>query len=255
MGKSRSFATWSALGMAVLVVGAGGSAAPWVVPVSSPTADPAPAATVRGVVKFQGTAPTMPAIDMSAESVCNDHYASPPTEQRVVVNGNGTLKNVFVYVKAGLDASARPAASADSAWIDQENCMYTPRVVGAMVGQRIAIRNSDPVLHNVNAKPTENRGFNISQPAQGMVSARNFRLPEVMVPIQCDVHGWMHAYVGVLSHPYFATTGDDGSFAIAGLPAGTYTIEAWHEEFGVKTVEVTVGADETKTVEFTFAGS
>ena len=124
-----------------------------------------------------------------------------------------------------------------------------------MVGQRIAVKNSDPVLHNVNAKPKQNRGFNISQPAQGMVSVRNFRMPEVMVQVACDVHGWMSAYVGVLPHPYFATTGDDGSFSIPDLPAGTYTIEAWHEEFGTQTAEVTVGADDAKSIEFTFGGS
>ena len=237
-----------ALGLAVFAVGWGGG--PDRLPATSATA-----ATVTGVVKFQGSPPTMPAIDMSGEAVCNDQHSSPPQERTVVVNGNGTLKDAFVYVKAGLDESVRHPAPRDSAWIDQVNCRYEPRVVGAQVGQRIAIRNSDPVLHNVNAKPTENRGFNISQPAQGMVSSRNFRVPEVMVRIACDVHGWMSAYVGVLPHPYFATTGDDGSFAIPDLPPGTYTLEAWHEQYGTQTMEVTVGADETSAIEFSFGAN
>jgi hypothetical protein len=75
-----------------------------------------------------------------------------------------------------------------------------------------------------------------------------------MIPLECSVHGWMHAYVGVLPHPYFATTGDDGTFAIANLPAGTYTIEVWHESFGSQTATVTVADDETKTADFSYPG-
>ena len=146
----------------------------------------------------------------------------------------------------------KPRFWAGLAWIDQVNCRYEPRVLGARVGQRIAVRNSDPVMHNVNAKPTQNRGFNISQPVQGMVSSRRFRIPEVMVRVGCDVHAWMGAYVGILPHPFFATTGDNGSFAIPDLPPGTYTIEAWHEKYGTQTAEVTVGEGESKAIEFTF---
>ena len=121
-----------------------------------------------------------------------------------------------------------------------------------MVGQDLEIRNSDPIMHNIKAVPIENRGFNISQPKAGMTSTRSFRTPEIMVPLECNVHGWMHAHVGVMEHPYFDVSGADGSFTIEGLPAGTYQIEAWHEVFGTRTGSVTVADDETGAVAFTF---
>jgi plastocyanin len=173
--------------------------------------------------------------------------------ETVTVNANGTLANVFVYVKSGLAASATFSAPAAPVVIDQEGCRYKPHSMGVQVGQGIEIRNSDPLLHNIKAKPTKNRGFNISQPRAGMKTTRTFTAPEVMVPFECNVHGWMNAYVGVLPHPFFATTGADGSFSIKGLPPGTYTIEAWHEKYGVQSATVTVAGTESKTQEFTFA--
>ena len=209
--------------------------------------------TVSGVVTFQGTAPTMPTIDMSEEQVCAEVYAEPPRDRAVVVNGNGTLKNVFVYVKEGLDDGATYPQPTDSVWVDQSACRYDPNVMGIRVRQTLAVRNSDATMHNVNATATENRGFNISQPVQGMVSTRSFRRPDVMVELACDVHGWMRAYVGVLPHPFFTTSGDDGSFSIPDLPPGTYTLEAWHAQYGTQTAEVTIG-DGDSSVEFVFGG-
>jgi hypothetical protein len=136
--------------------------------------------------------------------------------------------------------------------IDQNGCLYNPRVFGVMVGQPIEIRNSDPVLHNIKAVPTANRGFNISQPSQGMTTTRTFTTAEVMVPFECNVHGWMNAWVGVLTHPFHATSGADGGFSIQGLPAGTYELEAWHEKFGTRTISVTVAEGGSATAEFSF---
>jgi len=112
-----------------------------------------------------------------------------------------------------------------------------------MVGQSLEIVNSDSLLHNIKAVPTTNRGFNVSQPQAGMMRNHVFTEPEVMVPLECNVHGWMKAYVGVVAHPYFATSAEDGAFTIGGLPPGTYQIEAWHETLGTQTGEVTIGAD------------
>src|SRR5438477_8032387 len=209
--------------------------------------------TISGKVKFTGTKPAMPKIDMTEEPKCKAKYQGVPTEEIVVVNPNGTLANVFVYVKSGLPASYAAPAPAGSVTLDQDGCRYHPHVLGIMVGQNLEIKNSDGILHNIKAKGTKNRPFNISQPSI-MTSTRTFTAPEVMVPLECNVHGWMHAWLGVLPHPFYAVSGADGGFAIKGLPPGTYTIEAWHEKYGTQTASVTVAGSETKTQAFTFAG-
>ncbi len=208
-------------------------------------------ATITGKIKFTGTKPANPKIDMSEEPKCKAKYQGVPTEEIVVVNPNGTLANVFVYVKAGLPPSYKAPAPAGPVTLDQSGCRYHPHVFGIMVGQTLEIKNSDGLLHNIKAKATKNRPFNISQPTT-MTSQRTFTTPEVMVPLECNVHGWMNAWLGVLPHPLFAVSGADGSFAIAGLPPGTYTIEAWHEKYGTQTATVTVAGTESKTAEFSF---
>lgn len=224
-------------------------------PADTPAAVPGPSgrATVSGSIRLAGRAPANPAIDMTEEPKCKARYATTPTQPLVVTGGNGGLANVFVYVKAGLPEGAVYPPAATPATIDQQGCLYHPRVVGVMVGQELAIGNSDSLLHNIKALGKTNRPFNISQPAAGMTTKRTFSAAEVMVPLECSVHGWMHAWVGVLSHPYFATTSPDGSFTIANLPAGTYTIEVWHEVFGSQTATVTVADDETKAADFTYS--
>jgi plastocyanin len=208
-------------------------------------------ATVTGKVKFVGKAPANPAIDMSEEPKCKAKYTSVPHEAVVEVNKNGTLASVFVYVKAGLPADAKYPVPATAVEIDQSGCMYHPRTFGIMVGQSLAIKNSDGILHNIKAMGKKNRPFNISQPTT-MTTNRSFTTVEVMLPVECNVHGWMHAFIGVLPHPFFASTGADGSFSITGLPAGTYTIEAWHEKYGAQTATVTVTGSDKKTADFTY---
>ena len=212
-----------------------------------PTGD----ASVSGTIHFTGTPPANPTIDMSEEPDCKAKYAGTPVDSQYVVS-NGALGNVFVYVKSGLPEGATYAAPAAAVTIDQNGCEYRPRVFGIQVGQKLEIRNSDPLLHNIKAVPAKNRGFNISQPSAGMTTTRTFSTAEVMVPLECNVHGWMNAHVGVLPHPYFATSTADGKYTIKGLPPGTYTIEAWHEKLGTQTGTVTVGAGESKTTDFTF---
>ena len=209
-------------------------------------------ATIAGMVRFNGTAPANPTIDMSEEPECAQQYQSMPTNPQYVVNG-GMLGDVFVYVKSGLPAGASYSAPTTPVMLDQKGCLYHPRVFGAMVGKSIEIMNSDPMLHNIKAVPTANRGFNISQPRAGMTTTRTFNTAEVMVPFECNVHGWMNAYVGVMAHPFFATSGPNGAFTIQNLPAGTYELEAWHELAGRQTQSVTVPETGTVNVEFTFS--
>jgi plastocyanin len=208
-------------------------------------------ATVKGVVKFVGEAPKPRLISMKADRQCDAiHGGKSVTAEDVVVNPNGTLKWVFVYVKEGVKGKYNPPS--EPVVLDQQGCWYHPRVFGIMVGQKLEIRNSDPLLHNVHATPKKNKPFNIGQPVKGMKSYHTFNTPEIMVPFKCDVHPWMSAYAGVLDHPFFSVSNDKGEFEIKNLPPGTYTIEAWHEKFGTLTQTVTVKPGETKRIEFTY---
>lgn len=210
------------------------------------------AADVTGKVAFTGTAPEMPVLDMNADPYCAGAHAEPAKSEEVVVNSNGTLKNVFVYVKTGLEGKTFETP-ATPAVIDQKGCHYEPHVFGIQAGQALQIINSDSTLHNVHGMPKETPEFNLGMPIQGMKLERKFDKPEVMVKFKCDVHPWMNAYIGVLGHPYYAVSGEDGTFKISNLPAGKYTLEAWHEKYGTQTQEIAV-ADAPVTADFTIAG-
>lgn len=215
--------------------------------------DPATVGTVSGTVKFSGTAPKAQKISMTADAFCSTAHKDAVMSEEVVVNPNKTLRYVYVYVKSGLGDKKFPPSSTPAVF-DQKGCMYTPHVAAVQVGQEVVIRNSDGVLHNVNVRPTKNQGFNFGQPVQGMENKKTFSTPEVMIPVKCDVHPWMHGWIGVQDHPFAAVSNETGAFALNNLPAGTYVIEAWHEKYGTATQTVTVGAKETKTIEFNFKG-
>jgi plastocyanin len=210
-------------------------------------------ASVKGAVNFEGEAPKAKKIRMDADPFCQKAHSGGATSDEVSVNDNGTLQWVFVYVKSG--ASGDYAVPSDPVTIDQSGCTYSPHVLGIRAGQTLKILNSDETLHNIHALPKDNPQFNIAMPKYVKVKEKSFPNPEVMVPVKCDVHSWMATYIGVLDHPFFAVTGADGSFDISGLPAGTYTIEAWHEKFGAQTQEVTVADGEASEISFSFSAS
>jgi hypothetical protein len=215
--------------------------------------DEANAGSVTGKVSFAGDKPVMKSISMDATPACARAHTTPQKSQEVVVNDNGTLRNVFVWVKAGLpDKQWSPPGGAIR--LDQKGCMYEPHVFGVMTNQDIEIANDDPTNHNIHPLPKLNREWNESQPPKGESKKKSFARQEVMIAVKCNVHPWMRAYIGVVAHPFFAVTGDDGTFTIKGLPPGTYTIEAWHEKYGPKEMQVTVAAKETKTADFDFKG-
>lgn len=249
----------TALSPALFVLAACGERAPapdaeeMVAEETTPAVDPAIAATIRGHIAFEGTPPTPEPIDMAEEPVCAEAYGPEGPFRETVRVQDGRLANVFVYVKEGLEG-AFPAPAAP-AHLDQVDCHYVPHVVGVQAGQPLRVTNSDDLLHNINAKPQRNRGFNFSQPRAGMESTRTFALQEIMIPVECDVHGWMRAYIGVVEHPYFAVSGEDGTFEIANLPPGEYALEVWHERYGTQTQSVAVAAQETKEVTFTYSAA
>ncbi|HET6202434.1 MAG TPA: carboxypeptidase regulatory-like domain-containing protein [Planctomycetota bacterium] len=222
--------------------------------------DPATAATIKGKVAFNGDAPKMAAIDLSADSYCTKKHAEEKVvKEEVVVNGNGTLRNVLVYAKSSSKAIAdkKFEAPKTSVLLDQTGCMYKPHVFGVMAGQPITIRSSDDTNHNIKCQPKKNDSFNFSQPKPGE-ETKKFDKEEVTPPIrlECNVHPWMNGFCGVFSHPFFAVTGEDGTYTIAGLPPGDYEIVAWQESTkldGQKTSTVTLGPKETKTLDFAFA--
>ena len=219
-------------------------------------ASEAPAAggsTVKGTIHFDGTAPKPEAIKMDADPVCQQQHKEVVHKEDVVVNPNATLKNVFVYVKDGVKGTYPTPTT--PAVLNQSGCWYQPHILGIQVNQPLEIVNSDSTLHNINAKPKVNVPFNIAQPVKGMKTTKTFAKPEVMVRFKCNVHPWMSAYMGVVPHPFFSVSDAQGKFTITGLPAGTYTIEAWHEVYGTQTQTVTVADGATTELEFSFTAS
>ena len=213
----------------------------------------ADAASVSGKVFFDGTPPKQKKIKTDADPKCAEmHEDSPLLSEEVVVNSDGTLKNVFVYVKSGLQGKTYDPPKTPVE-LDQSGCHYVPHVFGMMAKQPLKIVNNDDTLHNIHAMPSKSKEFNVGQPNKGMETMRTFAEPEVMVHFKCDVHPWMSAYVGVLNHPFYSVTGADGTFTLKSLPAGEYEVAAWHEKYGEQVQKIKVGDGETKTIDFKFS--
>lgn len=246
----------TAVVLAVLVCLAAGCGQPTEAPPAATAVPSGPrdvfgTGTISGRAIFPGEPPKPVVIQMQADDYCKAAHGGTVTSQDVLRNGDGTLRNVFVYVKQGLAGPYTPPPT--PAVIDQDACLYRPRVLGVQVGQPLLIHNSDDTLHNIHALCEVNEPFNIGQAVRGMESKKVFTQPEVMVHFKCDVHIWMSGYIGVIAHPFYAVTGDGGTFTLSKLPPGDYIIEAWHEKFGRRQQSVSLGRDEAKTIDFTFA--
>ncbi len=222
-------------------------------PAATQSVDLSQVGSFKGVVKYEGAVPEVRMLSVKGNPECASFHVDGQIASEELVVNNGLLQNVFVYVKEGLEGRTFPVP-AEKVTVENKGCVYTPHVVGAMVGQDISYVNSDSTLHNVHSYPKAAKGFNLGLPIQGMKQVKKFDKPEVMISLKCDVHPWMLGYVGVLEHPYFAVSDASGVFSIPNLPAGEYTIEAWHEKLGVLIQRVIIGANETKEIEFKFVG-
>jgi len=218
------------------------------------TADEANGATVTGKVAYDGAKPSPKTIDMSANAVCmRAHASAPQKSEELVVNDNNTVKYAFVWVKSGLP-DKQWATPATPVTLDQNTCIYKPHMIAIQAGQNIEVKNSDPTNHNIHPMPTVNQEWNESQAPGTDPKMKTFARQEIMIPVKCQVHPWMKSYINVVGHPFYAVTGDDGTFTIKGLPPGTYTIEVRHEKLPAQEQQITVGAKESKTVDFTLKG-
>jgi plastocyanin len=209
--------------------------------------------TIKGHVRLMGKLPGNPIIRMGMDPMCSKMNAGKRVvQQYVVATIDGSLANVFVRLKGNVPQTPVPS---QPVVIDQQACVYTPRVVGARVGQTVQIKNSDMLLHNVDASSGKNNGFNIAQPRAGLVYEFKPKNEEIMLHIKCDVHNWMNAYVGIVTNPYFAVSNTMGTFEIDRVPPGTYMLEAWHERFGLVSKPVTVKAGAVASVDFDYASN
>jgi plastocyanin len=204
---------------------------------------------VSGRVALTGVPPANEKVAMTTDPFCAGHNPGETELPSYAVAADGSLANVLLRVVEGAAGVYPPPAEAKQ--LDQQGCAYSPRVLALMTGQPLDIVSSDDTLHNVHAAAKENKAFNLGMTAPGTRHTRTFEKPEI-VPFKCDVHPWMRAWVAVVPHPFFAVTGPDGLYEITGLPAGTYTVEAWHERLPAQTFSVTVTEGGTALHDVTF---
>jgi hypothetical protein len=210
---------------------------------------------ISGTVKLVGTAPHMRGIDMSKDNFCAKANANDPAHlETVVVGQGGGLENVVLYISEGLSGSALAQVPTSVPVLDQKNCVYTPHVLAMDVGQKFKVTTSDQTAHNIHPNPnpmTGNIPWNESQPAGAAPIEKSWKAAEVAIPVQCNIHPWMHGWFVVVKGPY-ATTDGKGGYTIDNVPPGNYTVTAWQEDYGTQTQKVTVAAGKPGTADFSF---
>ena len=249
-----------ALSLLALASACGGAKAP---ETNTPTADAAapysgPTGTVAGVISFEGAPPAPRKIDTSADAVCGQKNPNLSTDDTIVKDGK--LANVFVYVKEGTVDGGKKVG--DYSWptptsevqLDQNGCHYAPHVLGVMVNQKLKITNSDATQHNIHPTPKLNQEWNQTQPNGAPPIEKAFARPEVLIPVKCNQHPWMKAYIGVMKTPLFAVSSDSGAYEIKNVPPGKYTVVAWREGTTPqeKPMQVTVTANGSTKADFSF---
>lgn len=210
---------------------------------------------VKGVIKWEGKTPKNALIQMDSDPVCKaGSEGQEVRKQTTVVDANGNLANVVVYVSKGLPADGKFPARTETVTLDQKGCTYSPHIIALQLGQKIEMRNSDKTTHNVHFQSKLNGDWNLTQSSEGVVpAAQDMKRAEIGTSsFKCDIHAWMEARVAIFDHPFFAVSAADGSFKIDNLPPGTYTLTAWHEKEKPKEMEVTVTAGAAADANFSF---
>jgi len=216
----------------------------------SVSAAPPSGSSITGTVKLDGTAPHQKGIDMSKEPSCAAiHKDKPATMESVVVGASGGLADVVVYISQGL--SGNEAAPSEPVTLTQKGCQYIPHVVAVDAGQHMKVVNADSTSHNIHPQPAKNQEWNKSQPPGSAPFDVTWANEEISVPVKCNIHPWMHGYIAVVKGPY-GVSDDNGSFTLANVAPGSYTLTAWQETYGTQTQQVTVAAGKAATASFTF---
>jgi plastocyanin len=213
----------------------------------------APAADITGTITLKGTPPKEKDITpLKEDATCGKFHTDMPTTHFYVVGPKGELADVVVSLQ-GISGKSTGAA-ASPVTLDQKGCEYVPSILAVQTGQKIIVKNSDPVLHNIHDVPAEGSGNpekNEAQLPNGPDLTFSFSKPENFLKFKCDVHSWMFAWVSIFDHPYFAVSGKDGSFKIANVPPGQYKIQAAHRKAGTVTQDVEVKEGAPAKVDFT----
>ncbi len=222
----------------------------------TPALDPATLGSAKGVVLFHGKAPAPVRIDTSMDPACGMGGNKGPVNSEQIVVADGKLANVFVYVKSGPPAIDSAPRSTQPVVLDQQGCKYVPHVIGVVRGGFVEFHNSDVTMHNIHTMPTVvgNETIDVSQGPKGQPKVKQMQLAEMMMPVRCNNHPWMNAYINIAPTPFFAVTDATGKFEIKGLPAGDYVLAAVQEKFGEQDLNITVPAQGTAKADFAFGG-
>ncbi len=208
------------------------------------------AGEITGKITLKGTPPQEKPINpLKEDATCGKfHTGAVPTTKFYVVGPGGELADVIVSLE-GVSGKSK-GASAEPAVLDQKTCLYIPQIMAVQTGQKITVKNSDPVMHNVHSQPTAkgNKEDNKVQMPNGADLTFSYDQPEEFVKFKCDVHPWMFAWVSVFDHPYFAVTKADGTFKISDVPAGKYKLKISHRKAGSTTQDIEVKDDAPATV-------
>lgn len=235
-----------ALSLVVVLAGGCGDETPQAPATTATTIDAASAGTLHVTVSYTGAVPQPRELNLRAAPGCAAAHSGPVYDQSLIVRDR-RLANAVVWISKGLEGRTF-VPSSEPVVMDQRGCIYVPHVAAAMVGQPVEFLNSDAEAHNVHGKPERAKGWNFIMSRRG--SRRVVvETPEIAIPVGCDIHPWMQAYLAVVAHPFFGVTGESGTVLLQGVPAGTYVVSAWHERLGMRERSVTVAARGTASVE------